>query len=240
MSPRPPWTGATYEHTHPQLGALTGRLLPHSYFPDALTVSRPSFSSTTTTDSEIIHFLSIPYALVPRRFSPSVLLDHIPEPTAEPTTPSAADAHAPSSACPDPGISAIRTNYDRAPRNYTTFGPACPQWAPLHNPEWGLAEGGPLDRFDGDDEVHYDEFGCCSVSVCVPRMALPPIFRRSAATGDVRDDAAATDTASSPLLPVMVHIHGMAGRCKKALAPSMRVAIRRAWRTMPPSSASPL
>ncbi|OQV01425.1 hypothetical protein CLAIMM_06789 [Cladophialophora immunda] len=62
-SGRKPYNGPTFTHQHPELGALTGRLIKSSHFPETSTVQ----------------FRSIPYALVPKRFAPCVSLDSIPD-----------------------------------------------------------------------------------------------------------------------------------------------------------------
>lgn len=57
----------TYTHTHPLLGALTGRLL------------HPPLHNIPISESpETIHFRSVPFASIPGRFKPSIQLDKIP------------------------------------------------------------------------------------------------------------------------------------------------------------------
>ncbi|OAP60918.1 hypothetical protein AYL99_05920 [Fonsecaea erecta] len=60
---RKPYNGPTYTHQHPQLGALTGRL-----------IKSPNFQGQST-----VQFRSIPYAQVPKRFAPCVPLQSIPD-----------------------------------------------------------------------------------------------------------------------------------------------------------------
>ncbi|KPI36645.1 Para-nitrobenzyl esterase [Cyphellophora attinorum] len=81
-SGRLPYTGSTYTLDHVQLGPLKGRLIQSQHYPKGT----------------IAQFRSIPYATVPRRFSPCLPLDAIP-----------ADFD------------------DRPHRDFTTFGAACPQ-----------------------------------------------------------------------------------------------------------------
>ncbi|KIX92188.1 uncharacterized protein Z520_12069 [Fonsecaea multimorphosa CBS 102226] len=63
ISGRKPYNGPTYTYQHPQLGALTGRLIKSSHFPGTSTVQ----------------FRSIPYAQVLKRFAPCVPLEGIPD-----------------------------------------------------------------------------------------------------------------------------------------------------------------
>ena len=93
-----PYRGQRYTFCHPQLGELTGRLVESPHFPN----------------SAVVQFRSIPYATVPRRFSPSIPLSEIP------------------------------SEFDGRPlRDYTNFGAACPQLGGAH-PAWCDPYGGPL------------------------------------------------------------------------------------------------
>lgn len=96
---KPQYTGRKYTFSHPQLGDLTGRLVDSKHFPR----------------SPVVQFRSIPYATVPKRFSPSNSLTEIPD------------------------------GFDSRPhRDFTNFGAACPQIGPA-TPGFFEAYGGMLD-----------------------------------------------------------------------------------------------
>jgi carboxylesterase type B len=98
MSSKPQYHGPTHTFAHAQLGELKGRLIDSPHFPG----------------SPVIQFRSIPYATVPKRFLPSVLLTEIP------------------------------STFDRRPhRDFTHFGAACPQPGAT-KPAWFGPQGGKL------------------------------------------------------------------------------------------------
>jgi carboxylesterase type B len=96
---KPSYDGPRFSFPHPQLGLITGRLVDSVEFPGV----------------SVVQFRSIPYATIPKRFLPSVLLTEIP------------------------------SNFDsRSPRDFTNFGAACPQLGAT-KPDWCDSYGGPLE-----------------------------------------------------------------------------------------------
>ncbi|CAH0020338.1 unnamed protein product [Clonostachys rhizophaga] len=97
-SGKPAYTGRRRTVSHPELGQLTGRVVEPVEF--------PGFS--------VVQFRSVPYATIPKRFSPSIPLKDIP------------------------------SSFDGRPtRDFTNYGAACPQIGGAH-PSWCDPYGGPL------------------------------------------------------------------------------------------------
>lgn len=93
------YTGPRYNYKHPTLGPLTGRLVTLANFPT----------------SPAVQFRSIPYAAVPKRFSPSQLCTSIP------------------------------LEFDgRIHNDFTNYGAACPQLGAV-NDAWADPYGGWLE-----------------------------------------------------------------------------------------------
>lgn len=107
-------------------------------------------------DNSAVQFRSIPYATVPKRFCPSVPLADIPE-----------------------------SFDDRPPRDYTSFGTACPQLGARH-PAWSSPYGGAL---EDDIGMVFEENTCLTMTISVPQAHLEQ--------GDAKSS-----------LPVMVYVHG--------------------------------
>ncbi|VUC23416.1 unnamed protein product [Clonostachys rosea] len=97
-SKKPAYTGQRRTIRHPKLGQLTGRVVEPLEFPGF----------------PVVQFRSVPYATVPKRFSPSVPLEDIP------------------------------SSFDCRPHgDFTNYGAACPQVGGAH-PSWCDPYGGPL------------------------------------------------------------------------------------------------